>query len=530
MKNISIPFQKGSADIPSFNNKNITLTSGGRVSYARNINFEHSLLPVGVPTVGPLFAVNGVYASDKYATAWDIGRVSGNASTYFLGTRINSGTTAYILRVNSLTTNTITQTITFSTSGMSGSYPIIQKLVFTEITGSVYKIYTMVRHTDGGGNSIGWYEYNHNTSTSTLIKNFTGLLGNSEVTDMLLGKDNKMYFAFGYELWMYDPATGAATTNVINIPATYRIQGLAKWQNFLVIIAIGEEGGMEGFLWDYVSPTYNTRVASIPIETLQEFCNDNSGNLYIFGSNSNSNANCIYVFTGYGFRLLKEYNDYPPSGGSGKYQATCAAAGGFIYWTSNTGEVLRYCSKNNNISLLVTPYITTTNGYGNITIPYQGSNGIGIFSTYVYDSNASNSLVFESNTLVTDIQRGSPLFDNTNQYPQIISGLISINKKSVLRRWIIQLKKPISQGKEIEVTKWYINSSGELTGSFLTTLTADSNTYDNTFYIRVCDYEVSNFALGLLFKIPSTAVADPFPVQPQAVLSASVDYEELSVY
>lgn len=540
MKQLSVKFQTGSSDSPTFDQIKLIPTRNGRVSYAQNINFDHPQLPSGLPTPGPSYTTY----SGSPLTTYEITCSSTlfgttGISTIYYGTKriIPDGTQNLVVLSTSDGGITVVTEFTVS-AGVSANIRVVDILAATinPSPSTVKTVFYFIFTANDGVFRIGYYDL----TTFTIVKTLSDYSAELKPIGMGLGYNGQIQVYTAnviHQITLSNP--NVAQSEVLVLPKTSIIRGMIQYQNLLLILASGTGGNLYAYLWDYNAPA-PLRASPVPaIQILDAIVSDNNGNVIIFGHSEAGGVDTtnpeygIYQFTGYGTNLLASYNDEPPSYVTFNSTSTRPINYGFddvvyvdehnmIWWMTNTGKLMRFNSQSRAIDNLVTfPGVTTPSvrncinrmlGYA-ITVQYYTATGSKLALIREKESICENS-----NTTISSA---------TTQLPLMISGLINLHKQSVLRMIITQLKRPIGQSATIELRKYYLDTSTNLiTYTLLDTFTATPNPSEATFITRFTDFDVDNFAIGYYFNQGNATVSYP---QPQAVISCTIYYKELNV-
>lgn len=513
MKYIDIPFKTGNTEGTRFDSINLAPTRDGRVSYSQNIVWDSNLMPAGIPIPGPAYSLTSVTSSGE-VTAKCYAFAAGTPTYYYALT--SAGSSTLYSSTNGLTPLTSIATLT---NGISKDLVMVNK----PNGGGTYKAF-LISMTDYSGNvKIDFYNVSDATGPQQLLN-----IGASLVANVLVGQDDNVYYSANNFVYMANMTNIASITQtqIITLPYIYRIKALARWNNYMAIIATKTGEDFTIFLWDYISTTYNSVSTPIGGNTLIELVNDLSGNLYLLvreGIVADGSAEYnIYAFSGYGFDKIYTFNDAPPSyNNNGKFQSIGLDAKGNFIWVTDTGAIMRYSRVLKTIANITSPASGFPPTVRNVIL-ISGDNNI---ITSQHRAAADSLIETIVNTSVTSYT--SPSL-STSQMPLLISGQQNLPKKSVIREIRTSIKKAVTYGRTIELRKYYLDAAGAIQYTVLDTFSEDA-TLQSDFITRLCDYNVSDFAIGYFFAQGTINTADT-SVQPQALLECTLGFQPLSIF
>lgn len=497
-----------------------------RMSYAQNIDLSNDLYGDGVVTPGP-FIEAIVDTSGFVGRARSLRSVVGIASGTGLLTYLYFVQGDNTIRRLSLipTSAPVLDTLALVATHGAHTNPIIDDIQLRQVAGSALPVVYIALRDDTDG----------------VILKFTGDLASPTVTDiatsadvdgksgfkgnLTLGADGNMYWGYANKISAIDVAD-AFTVNKLagGLPGGYGVTALLDWQAQLIIAYSTNSpydfgrrhgSGKAGIIiWDYTSPTFIRNVPA-PCRYISAMVNDPSGNLLVFGG-IDSGRSAVYIFTGYGFRLLTSYiGDMPESRHSVDFDSE-----GRVIWLNTFGQLCRYDQKIDrfewwaSLPPILDSFVPGLGGM--LTRGYQMTQAAGgqrfdYFASSDGTISSSPIRIIKTDTFIADT---TPTVE-TSSTPKAVSGLQTLPNHSTITAVTINLARNLQLNERV-IFQVYVN--GDTTPAVYDNLDFAIDGAINSKRKSLTLNNVNNFAVGLVFKGISQSPTAP------AVLNCVVEY------
>jgi len=477
-------------------------TSGGRVSYAQNMDFHADEYGDGVAVPGPALTTIG-NNSELTGVPWLRQTYGFNAVSlgYIYFAEGLLGAKNVIRRIKDViagSTPVIDTTGSMTASHSAHSTPILTDMIYRNYNSDPYIYVAGKDATDVWVQKFDPDLASPSLSTVATNTNFT-----SGLTDTILVPfSNNLIYWCGQNRVDTISLSDTHTAVAFNITYGKAISAGAEWQSFLLLAYSDQplvnfedrkSANRSGIIVYNVVDDGIERDVPCPSRYISAIVRAPDGNILVFGG-VNEGRTTIYQFTGYAFVPIFSYiGDMPRSRHSVEFDGL-----GRLKWTTADGQLCRLDFRTGDFEHLGT--MTTGSSAG-------GMLARGIAGTEFFTASGSGSTY-----VMKKVQFGSYIGDGDNvsdisTTPKLISGLEFLPPESTICGITLYLTKALASGEKIILN---VHENGSLTPTEYLSMVESTDGAISAKRGTLSVPDISSYALSLVWKqTDGAAIAPP---------------------